>query len=288
MIEFRSDRMDSERSLERIKEQQMIVFAIGCHPDDIEFMMGGTLLLLKEKGWTVHYMNIANGSCGTNVHGKEDIIRIRREEGIKAAKILGAVYHESVADDLDVYFTPSLVGRLGATIRQVKPNILLTLSLEDYMEDHMNAARIAVTAAFVRGMRNFATAPSTLPYQKDLTLYHALPYGLRDMMRASVLPEFYVDVTSVMDKKTKALAAHASQKDWLDKSQGLDSYLLAMRDMTKKVGSMSGRFPFAEGWRRHLHLGYSAAEINPLQDLLGALYAPEEKYHVPGFPENDL
>jgi len=256
----------------------MIVFAIGCHPDDIEFMMGGTLLLLKEKGCTLHIMNMANGSCGTQQHGKEEIIKIRRQEGMKAAQRLGAVFHESIVDDLDVFFEPSLVSRVAATIREVKPDILLTLSLEDYMEDHMNAGRIAMTAAFVRGMRNYATTPPAPPYQKDLALYHALPYGLRDMMRKTVLPEFYVNVTSVMDQKTEALAAHASQKDWLDKSQGLDSYLTAMREMTKKVGSMSGRFEFAEGWRRHLHLGYSGLEINPLQDLLGALCAPEEKY----------
>jgi LmbE family N-acetylglucosaminyl deacetylase len=256
----------------------MIVFAIGCHPDDIEFMMGGTLLLLREKNCTLHYMNIANGSCGTQRHGKKNIIKIRRQEGLKAARLLGAVYHESIADDLDIFFGPNLVSRVAATIREIKPDILLTLSLEDYMEDHMNAGRIAVTAAFVRGMRNYVTTPSVPPYQKDLALYHALPYGLRDMMRKKVLSEFYVNVTSVMDKKTEALAAHASQKDWLDKSQGLDSYLTAMREMTRKVGSMSGRFEFAEGWRRHLHLGYSGLEINPLQELLGALCRQEKKW----------
>ncbi len=87
----------------------MIVFAIGCHPDDIEFMMGGTVILLKEKGSEVHYMNIANGSCGTRVYGKEEIIRIRRQEGIDAAGQIGAVYHESIADDLDVFYTQGLI-----------------------------------------------------------------------------------------------------------------------------------------------------------------------------------
>ncbi|MCX6986406.1 MAG: LmbE family protein, partial [Lentisphaerae bacterium] len=27
--------------------------AIACHPDDIEFMMAGTLLLLREKGYEI-------------------------------------------------------------------------------------------------------------------------------------------------------------------------------------------------------------------------------------------
>ena len=46
----------------------LTVLAFGCHPDDIEFMMAGTLLLLKDLGVELHYINIANGSCGTAVH----------------------------------------------------------------------------------------------------------------------------------------------------------------------------------------------------------------------------
>ena len=34
------------------------VLAIAAHPDDIEFMMAGTLLLLKEKGCLLNYFNI--------------------------------------------------------------------------------------------------------------------------------------------------------------------------------------------------------------------------------------
>ncbi len=249
----------------------MIAFAIGSHPDDIEFMMGGTVLLLKQKGCELHYLNIANGSCGTQVHAKEEIIRIRREEGIKAAEYISAVYHESIVDDLAVFYTQGLISRVAATIRQVKPDIVLTLSLQDYMEDHMNAARIAVTASFVRTMRNYASIPPVPPTMKDMAVYHALPYGLIDMMKRPIAPEFFIDVTSVIDEKAEFLSRHVSQKDWLDKSQGLDSYLIAMREMSRKVGAMSGRFEYAEGWRGHNHLGYSAKEINPLRDLLGDL-----------------
>ncbi len=251
----------------------MIVFAIGCHPDDIEFMMGGTLLLLKDRGAELHYLNIANGSCGTEVHEKEDIIRIRREESLRAAAYAGAIYHESIVDDLAVFYTQDLISQVAAVVREVKPDIVLTLSLRDYMEDHMNAARIAVTASFVRTMRNYATTPPRPPILKDTALYHALPYGLTDMVRQPVLPDFYVDITSVIDRKAEFLAHHASQKDWLDKSQGLDSYLIAMKEMSRKIGLLSGRFEYAEGWLRHSHLGYAATDINPLQETLGPLCA---------------
>ena len=39
--------------------------AIAAHPDDIEFYMAGTLLLLKRAGYEIHYMNVANGNCGS-------------------------------------------------------------------------------------------------------------------------------------------------------------------------------------------------------------------------------
>ena len=39
-----------------------VAFALAAHPDDIEFMMAGTLVLLGDAGYEIHYMNVANGS----------------------------------------------------------------------------------------------------------------------------------------------------------------------------------------------------------------------------------
>ena len=77
-------------------------------------------------------------------------------------------------------------------------------------------------------------------------------------------------MTDKADGTTKrtALAAHVSQKAWLDTSQGMDSYLHAMDEMSIAVGKLSRRFQHAEGWRRHLHLGFSSTEIDPLADVL--------------------
>ncbi|MEO6036439.1 MAG: PIG-L family deacetylase, partial [Verrucomicrobiota bacterium] len=44
-----------------------IAFAVAAHPDDIEFMMAGTLLLLKNAGYEIHYMNLSRGNCGSIV-----------------------------------------------------------------------------------------------------------------------------------------------------------------------------------------------------------------------------
>ncbi len=34
------------------------------------------------------------------------------------------------------------------------------------------------------------------------------------------------------------------------------------------IGIMSGRFTYAEGYRRHLHLGFASAEADPLSEAL--------------------
>jgi LmbE family N-acetylglucosaminyl deacetylase len=239
-------------------------FAIAAHPDDIEFMMSGTLILLRRAGYEIHYMTVANGSCGTDKLDEASIVRIRREEALQAAASIGAVYHESLVPDIGIFYEASTLGRLGAVIREVSPEIILTQGHWEYMEDHSNTCRLVLSAAFTRGMQNFGTEPPRAAIEQEVTVYHALPYGLRDPLRRRVQPGMYVDVSEVVSLKRRMLALHKSQKEWLDASQGIDSYLTAMEDMCAEVGQMSGRFQYAEGWTRHLHLGYCAPDADPL------------------------
>ena len=130
-----------------------------------------------------------------------------------------------------------------------------------------------VTAAFARGMPNFATDPPAGPVGGEVAVYHALPWGLRDQLRRPVRAEFYVDIVPVLAAKRDALACHKSQKEWLDASQGLDSYLTAMTDAAAAVGAMSGSFAQAEGWTRHSHLGFGCEDFDPLRKALAGRVA---------------
>jgi len=243
-------------------------FAIAAHPDDIEFMMAGTLLLLRDAGYEIHYMNIANGSCGTNQHDVNTIIKMRREEAAQACGRVGAVFHESVVNDLEIFYNKEALARVAAVMREVAPEILLLHSPQDYMEDPMNAYRLAVSAAFARGMPNFPVNPARSPMEQSVSVYHALSHGLKDGFGKPVYPDFYVDVTSVIVEKKEMLAAHKSQKEWLDQSQGMDSYIIEMSDLCAALGRLSGQFQYAEGWRRHGHLGFSPKPTNPLGNVL--------------------
>jgi N-acetylglucosamine malate deacetylase 1 len=63
----------------------MVALAVGCHPDDIELMMSGTLFLLRRAGWAVHYVNLANGCCGSDSEPADRIAATRRAEARAAA-----------------------------------------------------------------------------------------------------------------------------------------------------------------------------------------------------------
>lgn len=244
-----------------------IAFAVGCHPDDIEFMMAGTLVRLKNAGYEIHYMNVANGSCGTDCVDAEEIVKIRRLESIEAAEMIGATYHESIAYDLEVFYDKPLLARLGAVMREVAPDIILTHSPNEYMEDHSNTCRLAVTAAFTRGMRNFSTNPPLPAISNQVVLYHSLPYGLTTPLRKPVSADLYVDVSDLISLKKEMLSKHKSQKEWLDVSQGMDSYLTTMADQCADIGKLSKKYDYAEGWIRHQHHGYCDAAADPLSEL---------------------
>jgi LmbE family N-acetylglucosaminyl deacetylase len=245
------------------------VIAVAAHPDDIEFVMAGTLWGLKEKGWNTHYLNISSGNCGSQVKGPEETGCIRGAESRDAANILGAIYHEPFSRDLEILYDLHHLRRLAAILHEVAPDIVLTHSPEDYMEDHMITSRLAVTAAFTHSMPNFETDPPMAPPNKEVTVYHAMPHGLCDGLRQKIVPDCFVDVSDLRDLKIKALSAHQSQQSWLDASQGLNSYLHTMDDQDRKVGRLSGKFEFAEGWRRHFHLGFNSDDCDPLADALG-------------------
>jgi len=118
-------------------------------------------------------------------------------------------------------------------------------------------------------MPNYRTIPARKPTLQPLTLYHSLPHGLQGPLRQPVRPELFVNTASVHSRKRTALAAHASQKEWLDVSQGMESYLISLDEGDAQVGQWSGRFAQAEGWTRHLHLGFGAEADDPLQEALG-------------------
>ena len=129
-------------------------FAIGAHPDDIEFVMSGTMMHLRDVGYELHYMNVADGSCGSTQHDAARTARIRRDESRAAAEFLGASFHECITQDLAVFFDRPTLARLASIVREVAPEIVFTHSPQDYMEDHMNTSRLVLNPSLYTNHRS--------------------------------------------------------------------------------------------------------------------------------------
>jgi LmbE family N-acetylglucosaminyl deacetylase len=246
-----------------------VALAVVAHPDDVEFMMAGTLLLLREAGADIHIWNLANGCLGTVRHTRAEISAIRWQEAQDAARVAGATAHPPLFDDMAIFFDGPSLARVSAGIREIGPDIILTQPVVDYMEDHQNTARLVVSAAFSRGMPNLVTNPIRGPVEGPVAIYHALPSGLRGPTGERPVASHLVDIGTVFPLKKEMLSRHRSQKEWLDVSQGMDAYLRTMEDLGREAGRMSGRFELAEGFSQHWHLGYSDPGWDPLAALLG-------------------
>ena len=48
----------------------------------------------------------------------------------------------------------------------------------------------------------------------------------------------------------------------------MDSYLITMKEMIARIGELSGKYNYAEGWIKHLHQGLCAVDDDPLTDVL--------------------
>lgn len=246
------------------------VLAIAAHPDDIEYVMAGTLLRLGDLGWETHYCNLASGSGGSLEMDGPTTAKVRLEEAKEAARRLGAVFHPPIGDDMEIIYSLPLLRKVAALVREVNPSIVLTHSPQDYMEDHTETCRLAVTASFCKHVPNFVSDPPLGRAEGDVTVYHAMPHGLCGPLHEKITPDFYVETTAVIERKLESLKAHASQQNWLAASQGMNSYLQAMIDSSQENGRRSGLYQYAEGWRRHLHHGFSLTAVDPLRELLAA------------------
>jgi len=261
-----------------MKSERPAAIAIAAHPDDIEFSMAGTLCLLRRAGYETHYLNVASGSCGSTRYKAAQLRRMRLREAKDAAAVLGATFHAGRVDDIEILYAVPLIRWLTGIMREVRPMVVLTHPPQDYMEDHTNTCRLVVTAAFARGMPNFRTTPVRRAWSGDVTVYHAMPHGLQDGLGRPVVPQLFVNTTSVQEEKLRALECHRSQQEWLQQTQGMNSYLRSMQDSARNMGRLSQKFDFAEGWCRHSSTGYCAEDADPLRDALTGDYLINSKF----------
>jgi N-acetylglucosamine malate deacetylase 1 len=218
----------------------MRVLAVGAHPDDLEILCGGTLARYVREGSEVVMCNAALGNRGSFEHTSEEIAEIRLREARRAAEIAGAEHVTLGFTDGEVDATDDAQrAAVVDLVRDVRPDLIITHSMGDYMSDHNETSKLVFDCSF------HATLPlldTGKPHYQAVTPI----YFMDTVMGLGFHPTEYVDVTSTIETKVAMLEAHQSQLTWLRDHDGID-VVEQMRAATRFRG-LQCRVQHAEGF----------------------------------------
>lgn len=244
------------------------ILSIHAHPDDMEMLAGGTLAILAAQGHRITVITMTPGDCGTAEYPPDEIAAIRRKEAAAGAALIGAAYECAEFRDMAIFSDDPSRRRVVELIRRHRPGIVLTSAPNDYHSDHEATSMLVRDACFavsapnyLTGADNPAAALEGIPH-----LYFMDSVEGHDREGRPVHPDFAVDVTAEIGMKREMLAAHASQRNWLQKQHGMDDYLLEMERWSHERGRGYG-VQYAEGFRQYRHHPYPTSTL--LQELVG-------------------
>lgn len=253
--------------------QNKNVLVVGAHPDDAEMFCAGTLFLLRGLGYEIHIATMTLGECGSTEHSAQEIRRIRGREAEAACALLGASYRCLGFNDLSIFNDDVSTRRTTALVRDIDPLIVMTHPPHDYMSDHEATSLLVRNACFGAPAPNYDTLSftpvarsSAIPY-----LYYFEPMDGTDIFGRRLTPQFYVDVTEVIEARLEMLGLHQSQRKWLQSHHGLDDYVEGARRRCRNAGEQASRISgremaYAEGFCQHL--GHAYPHENILAQIL--------------------
>jgi LmbE family N-acetylglucosaminyl deacetylase len=189
------------------------VLIVAAHPDDPEFLAGGTIAGLVKAGGEVAYVVVTNGNKGSSDRAmtRERLASIRQEEQRRAAGVLGV---QTVAflgyEDGEVEDTRQLRLDLTREIRRWRPELIITLhssrsftSLPAWHRDHRLVGGVLLDCVYPLA-RDHLAFPELLPDYE--------PHTVREVHLIQwEQPRLVVDITDTLELKLEAIRCHASQ-----------------------------------------------------------------------------
>ena len=213
---------------------------ISPHPDDAEFGVAGTVARWVAEGKRVIYVICTSGDKGTSDRNMkpEDLARIREQEQLAAARILG------VSDVIFLHYpdqgledTPGFRKELVRLIRIYRPETVVTADpYRRYIwhRDHRITGQVALDAVY--------------PYARDHLAYPDLlqeglePHNVKEVLLwGAEEPNYPSDITSTFDIKLNALHCHQSQ---IGDYTGLEKWL---REWAREL-AQGEKFELAEAF----------------------------------------
>ncbi len=178
------------------------ILGIGAHFDDLELGCGGTLSKHVDAGDRVTMLVVTDSEYrspkGVMVRSGETA----RQEGLKAAAIIGGDLVCLECKTFEVMFDEHLTSRISALIQEREIDTIYSHWINDLHRDHQLAGRAALMAG--------RHVPRFLQYRSN---YYSS--GVEFVSRV------YSDISSTMDRKIDSIRAHESELErvynkWID------------------------------------------------------------------------
>lgn len=191
------------------------VLAVYAHPDDAEFLFGGTIALLTARGADVNYVCCTDGrkSGPDAAMSEDDVAATRASEQRAAADVLGVneiTFLGYANGTLEV--TEQLRRDIVRQIRRHKPQLILAMDprrafdtpIEISHREHLNAGEATLAAAFPEA--------GTSRMYPELADEGLSPHRVDDIWIATAEgANRYIDTTDVIEQKIRAFQCHVSQ-----------------------------------------------------------------------------
>lgn len=180
------------------------ILVVAAHPDDEALGCGGTLIKHKAQGDDVYTMFLTDGVSSRERSSQESAEK-RREASKNAGAILGVTssFHFNFPDNgMDGVTIREVAGAIEDTIKEVTPNVVYTHHFGDLNVDH----RVAYEATMV-ACRPQPGIPIRLIYGFEVVS----STGWSAPEFAPFLPNVFVDVSDVLDRKIEALECYRAE-----------------------------------------------------------------------------
>jgi LmbE family N-acetylglucosaminyl deacetylase len=171
------------------------VICIGGHPDDPESGCAGTLSRYAQLGHAVTILYLTRGERGIRDKGLEQAATIRSAECEKACELIGARPKFFGQIDGATEITHAQVETMSKLLAQEQPDVIFTHWPIDTHMDHQVASMLAI-----RAWMSLGEGPQLYFFEVNT-----------GSQSQGFLPNTYVDVTAVLEKKKAALFVHVSQ-----------------------------------------------------------------------------
>lgn len=184
------------------------VLVVVAHPDDEVLGVGGTIRKITKRGGVVKTVICSNGDAFPFWVSKEEVVKRRREEALKADKILGV--SETIflgLKDTKLKKSKRMISeKVLELLKEFKPDRVFTHYSEDTHKDHKSV--------------HFAVRDAVIKYGEPVELlsFEVNSWGFLStltILKPSVLskkPQIVVNVEDVYEDKLKALKQFRSQR----------------------------------------------------------------------------